>query len=81
MAGIARENVSRILNDWKRRKLFTRLSGYYCLEDGDKAETRCGDVWARPNLLSPLPTLPHHFDSFSKQETVMNSDEAGRRTE
>jgi CRP/FNR family transcriptional regulator, cyclic AMP receptor protein len=33
MAGIARENVSRILNDWKRRKLVSRLSGYSCLED------------------------------------------------
>jgi CRP-like cAMP-binding protein len=36
MAGIARENVSRILNDWKRRKLVSRLSGYYCLEDKAK---------------------------------------------
>ncbi|HEY2529060.1 MAG TPA: Crp/Fnr family transcriptional regulator [Xanthobacteraceae bacterium] len=36
MAGIARENVSRILNDWKRRKLVSRLSGYYCLENKDK---------------------------------------------
>jgi CRP-like cAMP-binding protein len=33
MAGIARESVSRILNDWKRRKLLSRLSGYYCLEN------------------------------------------------
>ena len=33
MAGIARENVSRILNDWMRRKVVSRLSGYYCLED------------------------------------------------
>ena len=33
MAGIARENVSRILNDWIRNKLVTRLSGYYCLEN------------------------------------------------
>ena len=33
MAGIARENVSRILNDWKRRKLVSRFSGYYCLEN------------------------------------------------
>ena len=33
MAGIARENVSRILNDWIRDKLVSRLSGYYCLED------------------------------------------------
>jgi len=33
MAGIARENVSRILNDWRRRKLVSRLSGYYCIEN------------------------------------------------
>ena len=33
MAGIARENVNRILADWRRRKLVTRLSGYYCLEN------------------------------------------------
>jgi CRP/FNR family transcriptional regulator, cyclic AMP receptor protein len=32
MAGIARENVNRILADWKRRKLISRISGYYCLE-------------------------------------------------
>jgi len=38
MAGIARENVSRILNDWKRRKLVSRLSGYYCLENRPKLE-------------------------------------------
>jgi CRP-like cAMP-binding protein len=36
MAGIARENVSRILNEWKRRKLVSRLSGYYCLENKAK---------------------------------------------
>jgi CRP/FNR family transcriptional regulator, cyclic AMP receptor protein len=39
MAGIARENVSRILNDWKRRKLISRLSGYYCLEDKGKLQS------------------------------------------
>jgi CRP/FNR family transcriptional regulator, cyclic AMP receptor protein len=33
MSGIARENVSRILNDWKRRKLVSRVSAYYCLEN------------------------------------------------
>src|SRR5215813_5427388 len=38
MAGIARENVSRILNEWMRSKLVTRLSGYYCLENRDKLE-------------------------------------------
>src|SRR6266404_1399587 len=33
MAGIARENVSRVLNDWVHRSLVSRLAGYYCLED------------------------------------------------
>jgi len=39
MAGIARENVSRILNDWKRRKLVSRLSGYYCIENKAKLQS------------------------------------------
>jgi len=38
MAGIARENVSRIMNEWMRMKTITRLSGYYCLEDPSKLE-------------------------------------------
>jgi CRP/FNR family transcriptional regulator, cyclic AMP receptor protein len=33
MAGIARENVSRVLQEWTRRKLVSRLAGYYCVED------------------------------------------------
>jgi len=33
MTGIARENVSRILQDWMRRSLVSRLAGYYCLEN------------------------------------------------
>jgi CRP/FNR family transcriptional regulator, cyclic AMP receptor protein len=38
MAGIARESVTRILNDWERRKLVSRLCGYYCLEDRAQLE-------------------------------------------
>ena len=38
MAGIARENVSRILNDWMRAKLISRLAGYYCLENRSALE-------------------------------------------
>jgi CRP/FNR family transcriptional regulator, cyclic AMP receptor protein len=38
MAGIARENVTRILNDWQRRKLMSRLSGFYCVEDKAQLE-------------------------------------------
>src|SRR5262245_25184565 len=33
MAGVARENVSRALSDWKQHNLLTRSSGYYCLND------------------------------------------------
>ena len=33
MAGIARENVSRILSDWKRRMIVTRLAQQYCIND------------------------------------------------
>ena len=38
MAGIARENVTRVLNDWQRHKVLSRLSGYYCLEDKRQLE-------------------------------------------
>ena len=38
MAGIARENVSRIMNGWIRDKTLTRAAGYYCLEDPAKLE-------------------------------------------
>jgi CRP/FNR family transcriptional regulator, cyclic AMP receptor protein len=34
MAGVARENVSRVMSDWKRRKVVTRSEGYYCLDAG-----------------------------------------------
>jgi CRP/FNR family transcriptional regulator, cyclic AMP receptor protein len=33
MAGIARENLTRVLSDWQRHKVLSRLSGYYCLEN------------------------------------------------
>jgi hypothetical protein len=38
MAGIARENLSRILVDWKRRKLVSQISGCYCLESKSALE-------------------------------------------
>ena len=33
VAGIARENASRLLQDWASRSLVSRFSGYYCLEN------------------------------------------------
>jgi len=38
MAGISRENVSRVLNDWKRRNMVSVLAGYYCLENSKSFE-------------------------------------------
>ena len=33
MAGVARENVSRALSEWKRRELVVQSSIYYCIND------------------------------------------------
>ena len=33
MTGIVRETINRILNDWRRRRVVSRLTGYYCLEN------------------------------------------------
>jgi hypothetical protein len=38
IAGIARENVTRVLNDWQRHKAVSRLSGYYCIENNAELE-------------------------------------------
>jgi CRP/FNR family transcriptional regulator, cyclic AMP receptor protein len=40
MAGIARENVTRVLNDLQRHKLVSRLSGYYCIENKAQLENQ-----------------------------------------
>jgi CRP-like cAMP-binding protein len=33
MSGIARENVSRVLSEWRRATVISRMAGYYCLEN------------------------------------------------
>ena len=38
MAGIARENVSRILNKWMRDGVVSRHAGYYCIENREDVE-------------------------------------------
>jgi CRP/FNR family cyclic AMP-dependent transcriptional regulator len=42
MAGIARENASRILNKLIRDKIVSRHAGYYCIEARDKIEELAG---------------------------------------
>lgn len=36
MTGSSRENVNRMLNDWRNRKIVSRISSYYCLEQEQK---------------------------------------------
>jgi CRP-like cAMP-binding protein len=38
MTGIARESANRIINDWQRHKIISRLSGYYCIENKDQLQ-------------------------------------------
>ena len=38
MAGISRESACRIINDWERHKMISRLSGYYCIENKDQLQ-------------------------------------------
>jgi CRP/FNR family transcriptional regulator, cyclic AMP receptor protein len=38
MAGIARENVSRVIKDWSEHGMVSRLAGYYCIEKKDAVE-------------------------------------------
>jgi CRP-like cAMP-binding protein len=38
IAGVARENVSRILKEWMTENAISRLAGYYCLESKSKIE-------------------------------------------
>jgi CRP-like cAMP-binding protein len=46
IAGVARENVSRVLHEWEDRSLLTRLSGYYCVEDKEILKREAEDYAA-----------------------------------
>ena len=39
MAGVARENVSRVLKEWTEHGIVSRLAGYYCLEKKDAIQS------------------------------------------
>ena len=40
MAGVAPENVSRVLNDWMQGHVVSCSSGFYCLEDVAKLKSQ-----------------------------------------
>jgi CRP-like cAMP-binding protein len=62
MAGIARENLDRILADWRRRKLVSRISGYYCLESKSalESEARCSSCCTWPAAGMTGPQVDQH---------------------
>ena len=33
MAGVARENVSRTMSEWRKQNIVTYSSNYYCIND------------------------------------------------
>ena len=43
MAGVARENVSRVMSEWRRRNLVTGSTRYYCLNDIAALRREIGD--------------------------------------
>jgi CRP/FNR family transcriptional regulator, cyclic AMP receptor protein len=61
MTGVVRETVNRILNDWKRCRVVSRLSDHYCLEnriilqkEADTLDGACG-AWLSPVRLADVP--------------------------
>jgi CRP/FNR family transcriptional regulator, cyclic AMP receptor protein len=58
MAGVARENVSRVLGDWKRRDLVTRSSGFYYLNDITTLKRSIGEETTRFSAANLVAT---HF--------------------
>jgi CRP/FNR family cyclic AMP-dependent transcriptional regulator len=42
MAGVVRENLSRVMSDWLERSLVSRISRYYCVENKSVLEHEAG---------------------------------------
>jgi CRP/FNR family transcriptional regulator, cyclic AMP receptor protein len=42
LAGVARENVSRVMSEWQRRRVVTRSKGYYCLNAVETLRAQLG---------------------------------------
>jgi CRP/FNR family transcriptional regulator, cyclic AMP receptor protein len=69
MAGVARENVNRVLRQWKRQKIVTQLSSFYSLNDCAalerelKSHRRGYAIFKRKTLTPTIPpTLISHAD-------------------
>ena len=60
IAGVARENVSRVMSNWTRNKVVARSSGFYCLIDITrlKRDMHSQDKWQRAPLRRPARSYP-----------------------
>jgi hypothetical protein len=67
VAGIARENVTRVLNDWQRHKVVSRLSSYYCIENKTQLENHVSDF---------MQPAPKNARSVFASLRALNSAEA-----
>jgi len=72
ITGIARENVTRILNDWQRRKLMSRLSGYYCLEDKVQLERQVKSIGDVARASEPKKLQPASLPSSAQSQCPMS---------
>jgi CRP-like cAMP-binding protein len=51
MTGIGRESANRIINDWQRRQIISRSSGYYWIENKDQLQQNYRPTNASPRLV------------------------------
>jgi CRP/FNR family transcriptional regulator, cyclic AMP receptor protein len=69
MTGVVRETVNRILNDWKRRRVVGRLTGYYCLENKailqKEADMLDSSYRASPSI---VPRVDVPFAAFQQRQ-------------
>jgi hypothetical protein len=61
MTGVVRETLNRILNDWKRCRVVSQFTDYYCLEnrtilqnEADRLDGACC-AWLSPVQLGDVP--------------------------
>jgi CRP/FNR family transcriptional regulator, cyclic AMP receptor protein len=52
MAGVARENVSRTMSEWRKRGIVARSSNYYCINDRRALAQDMEHGFSRSNCLS-----------------------------
>lgn len=81
MAGIARESISHIINDWRRRELVNRLSGYYCLEKGHRCRPKLNyRFFGRTRFSDPNTNIGNEYNSCASPLTPVSVDAGAMRS-